>query len=250
MNRKLSASLIVFVLACSFAARADQDDIDNNADLQPTPEEKARLAVLRRWPDATDIDAVDMADDDDDAKPADPKAKKKDDDEDEDDGGDKMKDPAGDAADAGDMGDMDNMGKRAADVAVDDDDIDDAANWSVSVLFVSAGKHFEALVDDDGKIQYVYETVSIANAPKEIVASARDAVKDGEIVYFQKVTDESQLPTVQLFLVGVGNKDVLLSAEGKVLHIKDAPDDDANDAAPPPPAEKDDDDGDNFKMRI
>ncbi len=243
MRTKFSATMILLVLALSFAARADQDDIDNNADLQPTPEEKAKLAVLRRWPDAKEIDAVDMSDEDDDATPAEPKAKAgggkmvPDGDDDDDDDNDKM-DPAG------------KIGQRAAEVAVDKDDdadIDEGANWSVSVLFMSGGKHFEALINDDGKIQYVYETIALTDAPKEIVAAARDAVKDGDIVYFQKVADESQLPTVQLFLVGVGNKDVLLGADGKVLHIKDAPEEDPNDAAPP--AEKDDD-ADNFKMRI
>jgi hypothetical protein len=214
MQKRYFAPLLVFVLALSFAARADQDDIDNNADLQPTPEEKARTAVLRRWPDATDVDAYDMAGDDD----------------------------AADMDDAGNEKDMDHADEVAqAGQPGDDDDAEDelGAEWTVSVMFTSAGKHFEALVNDDGKIQYVYETIPLEDAPKDIVAAARAAVKEGDVLFCQRLSDESEEIVVHSYVVGVGQKDVSVDVDGTILKVKDAPAED-----------QDVEEEDNNKLRI
>ena len=217
--------LLVTFAAASFALRADQDDIENNADLQPTPEETARAAVLKRWPDATEIDAVDMAADEG---------------ENADDGDKKM-----DAEKGNDVADNDDndMGMNKND---DKDDAGDRTDWTISVLFKSAGKDFEALTDDDGRIQYVYETIPIEKAPQNIVDAARKAIKgdddddDGDVIFCQKCSDESKDKPVLTYIVGVGPKDVELDLDGKVLKIKDAP----------PNAEENDDDGDDMKLRI
>ena len=214
MRNKFFAPLLVVVLALSCTARADQDDIDNNADLQPTPEEKARTAVLRRWPDATDVDAYDMAGEDDDGPDMDDNANQKD------------MDRADEVADAG---------------ADDDKDDDDGlgAEWTVSVMFTSAGKHFEALVNDDGKIQYVYETIPLEDAPKEIIAAARGAVKEGDLLFCQRLSDESEDIVVHSYVVGVGQKDVSVDVDGTILKVKDAPAED-----------QDVEEEDNNKLRI
>jgi hypothetical protein len=215
-------SLLLTLPAFYVPVRADQDDMENNADLQETPEEKAKAAVLRRWPDATEIDALDMAaeqDDADDAEAMDRKARD------------------GDEVDAGEKDDPAPamMGEEK------EEDDDDGGNWTISVLFVSGGKKFEALTDDDGKIQYVYETIPKEDAPKNILDAALAEVNEGNIVYVQKERDETKDEAVTSYIVGVGDKDVRLDEDGKVIEVKDAPP--AND-------EDDDDDAGGQKMRI
>jgi hypothetical protein len=214
MRRFFALSLLLSLAVASHAARADQDDIDNNADLLPTPEERARAVVLKRWPDATEIDAADLAGDEPDADEH------------------KIDAENGRAIPDDDM----NDGKE-------DDDAAEAwemSDWTVSVLFKSAGKDFEALVNDDGKIQYVYETIPAEKAPRQIIDAAREAVKDGDVIFCQKCSDESKEAAVHTYVVVVGAKDVELDLEGKVLKVKDAPAD----------AEEDDEGGDDMKLRI
>ena len=116
------------------------------------------------------------------------------------------------------------------------------ANWTISVMFKSGGKDFEALTNDDGKIQYIYETVPNDKAPDNIVAAALAVAKSDELIYVQKVTDESLEKPTQSFVVGIGLQDIQLDLDGKVLKIKDVPND----------ADKDDDDApdDGMKLRI
>src|SRR5689334_3937818 len=132
MTSVFLSSLLLALPAFYVPIHADQDDMENNADLQDTPEEKAKAAVLRRWPDATELDALDMAAEQDDADNANE--------------GEAMDRKArdGDEEDAGEKDDPAPamMGEEK------EEDEDDGPNWTVSVLFVSGGKKFEALTDD------------------------------------------------------------------------------------------------------
>jgi hypothetical protein len=217
MRSTLLAAIFFSALLISAPARADQDDMEHNADLQESPEELARAAVLRRWPDATELDAMDMAAD----------------------AADADDDAAMNKEDDGDDAKMANE-KEDPDPGLMADDGVDEATWTISVMFVSAGRKFEALTDDDGKIQYVYETIPIEDAPKNIVDAARAEVKDGDVIYVQKELDETQDETVTTYLVGVGDKDVILDTDGKVIDTKDAVQ----------PGEEDDNDDGGRKMRI
>jgi len=219
MCKRFIGSICLGILVLTAPAWADQDDINNNADLQATPEERAKAAVQRRWPDATEIDAMDMTADEAEAPEADAMPK--------DDGDDQKL-----------AGEKDEQ----APAMMADEDNDEGGNWTVSVLFVCDGKKFEALTDDDGKIQYVYETIPKDNAPQEILDAARDEVKDGEIVYVQKERDETGDDAVTTYIVGVGDKDVRLDLDGNVIEVKDAP-------AQPDKDEDNDDDG-GRKMKI
>ena len=225
-NSLFLASLLLTLPAFYVPVRADQDDMEHNADLEETPEEKAKAAVLRRWPDATEIDALDMAAEQDDADKAD----------DADAMDRKARD--GDEEDAGEKDDPAPamMGEEK------EEDEDDGANWTISVLFVSGDKKFEALTNDDGKIQYVYETIPKEDAPKNILDAALAEVKDGEVVYVQKERDETKGEAVTIYIVGVGDKDVRLDMDGKVIEVKDAP--------PAKDEDDDDDDAGGQKMRI
>ena len=228
MRQRFLIPCIVVLLAASVTVRADQDDIDNNADLQPTPEERAHAAVVKRWPDATEIDALDMTAD---GPPDEDKQ-------------DMPAAPANDWDDADDGKKAEKPDDMAADDKneKDDDDADEMADWTISVMFKSGGKDFEALTNDDGKIQYIYETIPNEKAPENIVAAARDAAKDGDLIYVQKVTDESNEKPTESYIVGIGLRDVMLDMDGKVLKVKDVPND----------ADKDDDDApdDGTKIRI
>jgi len=204
------------LLAIAFlcvSAWADQDDDD--ADLKPTPEENARAAILKRWPDAKEIDVTDLADEDD-----------------EDDG---------DKADKADKDDAEAADERAdgddADEAGDADMADGDGEFTLSVTFESGGRDFEALVDDEGKIKYVYEEIPFNQAPSEIIGAALSRVKDGDLIYFDRVLDETTGRSVQTYIVGVSDKDVYLDAEGAVTSVEDAPDDIPDDAEMPDAAE-------------
>jgi len=239
MRNRFIATIFLGSVLLTASAWADQDDMENNADLQQTPEEMAKAAVLRRWPDATEVDAMDMAAEED----GDPKENKADD-------VDAMPKAGDDDAMAnvdidddlkpGDKKDEDMPVEMMADLDRPDKD-DEGGNWTVSVMFVSGGKKFEALTDDDGKIQYVYETIPKGDAPVNIVDAARDEAKDGELVYVQKELDETKAPSVTTYIVGIGDKDIRVDPEGKVLEVKDAP--------AQPDEDGDDDDG-GRKMKI
>lgn len=223
-----AALCAALILLPGTPARADQDDNVNNADLQPTVEEVARRAVLKRWPDALDLDVANL-DEEDETNQDDDKANKADIVEKQTDG--KGKDPK--AIGEKNIKELELKDKIAdADDEKDDDDAADAGedgnhNWSISVLFVSNGSDFEALLDDSGKILCVHEDISIEKAPKKIVEAAQKAVAmpDGEILYVDKVSDESKTPVATSYCVGIGLKEVKVSAEGKVLKIVDVPDD-------------------------
>src|SRR5262249_38240156 len=140
-----------------------------------------------------------------------------------------------------DMGDVEKAGALGRDEDDADDDEDETSPWTISVLFVSGGHHFEALTDDNGKIQYVYETIPLEQAPKPITEAALDEVDDGDLLYCQKVTDETKDKPAYTYVVGVGDKDVTLDLDGNVLKVKDAP--------PEKDDEGDDDDG-GMKLKI
>jgi hypothetical protein len=197
-NRPILA--LAIALLC-VSAWADQDDDD--ADLKPTLEERARAAVLKRWPDAKEIEVVDLTEDDDDA---DPKTE--------------VRDKAKPDADAED--ENDDLG--------DEEDCE----YTLSVKFESRGHDFEALLDDDGKIKFVYEEIPFCEAPAEIIEAALRKVKGQDLVYFDKMLDETEEGrSIQSFIVGVGQKDVYLDAEGDVTSIEDAPDDIPDDVEMP-----------------
>jgi hypothetical protein len=70
MRNRLSANALLLVIAfVAGAVYAAVDDMENNADLQPTLEEHAREFILKRWPEAKDIQvfALEEADEDFDA---------------------------------------------------------------------------------------------------------------------------------------------------------------------------------------
>jgi len=91
--------------------------------------ERAVETGIGRWPDATEIDAMDMTADEAEAPEADAMPKDGDDDPKQ-------------------AGEKDEQ----APAMMADEDNDEGGNWSVSVLFVCDGKKFEALTDDEGKI--------------------------------------------------------------------------------------------------
>ena len=194
------AVLPVFILCCCAWVRADQDDNDNNADLQPSLEQIARNAVLKRWPDATDLEVADLTDEDDDCVPdenaADPK----------------------------------NQKQNPDDVAAEDqENDDDGSDCTVSVTFVTSGRELEAWMDDTGKIEFVYEAIPLETAPKNIVDAARSTVEEGDILYLDKVLDETQQPAVVSYTIGIGDKEVHLDADGGIINVEDmqeAPDED------------------------
>jgi hypothetical protein len=215
MRKKLISLILPILLAMVVfcPASADQDDNDNNADLQDTPEEICHAAVLKRWPDATDVDVLDLAEDFDDEdanRPAE----------------------AGRDIDAPDTPRerlLELADKVAGDNAADDDMDDDAQNdFTLSVTFQLNGLEYEALLNDKGVIRYVYEEVPVADAPVTIMKAARDAVKDGDFLYVDKVRNETKFPYVSSYIVGVGEKDVYLDADAKVQKIEDAPADDGD----------------------
>lgn len=197
-EKQMRAVLLSAALLCA-AAWADQDD--DNADLKPTPEENARAAIVKRWPDAKEIDVVDLTDEGDDAdeRPL-LKAAEKD-------------------ADADAEAEADDL-----------DEEDPAAHYTLSVTFESGGHDFEALLDDEGKIKYIYEDLPLSHAPSEIIAAALLKVKDRDLVYVDRVLDETHGNTVQSYIIGLGDKDVYLDAEGEVTAVEDAPDEEPEDA--------------------
>src|SRR5205823_3632570 len=119
------------------------------------------------------------------------------------------------------------------DELADDDDLDmedGDTDYTLSVTFESGGRDFEALIDDEGKIKYVYEEIPFSQAPSEIIAAALAKIKDGDLIYFDRVLDETKGRSIQTYIIGVSKKDVYLDAEGEVTSVEDAPDDIPDDA--------------------
>ena len=205
--------MLAFALLCT-AAWADQDDDD--ADLKPSTEEMARAIILKRWPDAKEIEVADLTEDedDDDADPKADVAKGKED------AKPKVLKP-----------------KAEADAEAENDDLGDddgSCGYTLSVTFESNGRDFEALMDDDGKIKFIYEEIPLSEAPPEILDVALRNVKGQDLVYIDKMIDETEEGrSIQSYIVGVGQKDVYLDAEGAVTSIEDAPDDEPDDAEMP-----------------
>ena len=180
MQRTRTIFLVVLAMAALAQARAAQDDGD--ADIQPTPEERAKAVVLKRWPGATEVEALDVA---------------------------------------GETDEAEVEGEEEGEEA-DVPDGEEVSDWTVSVTFVSGGIDFEVLVSDAGAIRYIYEELPIDKTPKKIIDAAREALKDGEIIYVDRMTDEHKTPAVVTYTIGIGEKDVTLDADGKVVSIDDA----------------------------
>jgi hypothetical protein len=179
-GRTLFMMVMVMALAMIAQARAAQDDGD--ADIQPTPEERAKAVVMKRWPDAAEVEALDVA---------------------------------------GETDEAEVEGEEEGEEA-DVPDGEEVSDWTVSVTFVSGGIDFEVLVSDAGAIRYIYEELPADKTPKKIIDAARAALKDGEIIYIDRMTDEHKTPAVVTYTIGIGEKDVTLDADGKVVRIDDA----------------------------
>jgi hypothetical protein len=197
---------LALALTCA-ASWADQDDDD--ADLKPTLEETARAVILKRWPDAKEIEVADLTEDDDADEPK-TEVKKK--------------------PDLAEKAEKDDADDDADDLADDDG----ACGYTLSVTFESRGHDFEVLMDDDGKIKFVYEEMPFCEVPAEILDSALRSVKGQDLVYVDLMLDETEPGrSIQSYIIGVGQKDVYLDAEGEVTSIEDAPDDVPDDAEMP-----------------
>lgn len=204
------AVALAVLLLCA-AAWADQDDDD--ADLKPTLEEAAKASVLKRWPNAKEIEVVDLTEDvdDEEIEPA----------------------PLTEIRERVEAdGEKIVVGDVEAEVAEDV-----SADYTLSVTFESGGRDIEALMDDAGAIKFVYEAIPFSQAPGELIDAALRSVKSDDLIYFDKMLDETQPGrSVQSYIIGVGDKDVYLDAEGEVTAVEDAPEDepvdeDAADAA-------------------
>ncbi|HYF52077.1 MAG TPA: hypothetical protein VEJ63_21890 [Planctomycetota bacterium] len=192
---------VLFAFAPVQDGWAAQDDGD--ADLRETPEELARAAVLRRWPDAQNIDAFDDA-----------------------------------AAEEEEVADAPADEAQEAEVLLPEQMLPEkgGSDWTVSVAFTCHGREFEVLVNDDGVIRYVYEEVPIDDAPVEVLKGARAEIARGDFLYVDKVMNEHRRPAVATYVVGFEQKDVYVDDKGKVLKVVDLP---KEELAPADPAEMD-----------
>jgi len=178
-------AVLVFAMMPFSSIRAAHDD--NDADLKESPEDLARMAVLKRWPDAQNIDAIEEAEDEEEVADA----------------------PGGKGA-------LDKPEDNLPEQMLPENE---ASDWIVSVTFTSGEKEFEVLANDDGQIRYVYEEVAVDDTPTEVLKGARARVKEGDFLYVDKILNEHRKPAVATFVVGVGERDVYVDENGKVLKV-------------------------------
>jgi hypothetical protein len=181
------------LVALPLISAAAEDDLDDNDDLKPTPEELARQAVLKRWPDATDIDVVDVAAEQDDADA----------------------EEGDNAADGADEADADDEHFEAEDKG----DADDEAYWTLSVTFTSKDADYQALVDDDGRICYVYQEMELDGLPEKVLDAVHAAAEDAEVESVEKMTDETKDPAEELYVVGLAHQEMHIRPDGTVKKI-------------------------------
>jgi hypothetical protein len=200
---RLALLMILAGLVCMGASRAAVDDMEHNADLQPTIEELARETILKRWPEAADIQVFEAEDEEDvEEFGIDAEAFEK--------GG--QEPPAPDANDPAAPGD-------AAPLAVGME----AGDWTVSATFMLGELECEALLNDDGKLLYRYEAVDPGQLPEKTTAAAREKFPGEDLLYADKLFDERPETPVMYYVIAFEKQDVYLDADGKILRVVDAP---------------------------
>jgi len=183
MRCKVSLLFVALLLLHSLPAAVD----DGDADLKDTPEELARMAVLKRWPDAQNIDAFE------------------------------------DLPEEEEVANGGEEAPPAEDLPEQMLPKDDASDWTVSTTFTVKDREFEVLTNDEGLIRYVYEEVPVDDAPVVVLKGARTAVTAGDFLYVDKVVNEHRQPPVVTYVVGVGERDVYVDDKGKALKVLTPP---------------------------
>jgi hypothetical protein len=199
MKHKLHL-LVPLALCFTLLAAAEQAP-------EPPEVQQIRLAILKRWPDASGIEIETLTPNlilaeapaaEDLAPPTDPELN---------------------------LPPREELAKEAV-----DGEVESVEACLITAAFKSGGHDFEVLFKPDGKGQFVNEDLPYDSVPEKIRTAALKVVA-GEILFAEKSTDESMLIPVISFALTIDAKIVYVSPNGKVSAVEDVPDDDSHDSS-------------------
>jgi hypothetical protein len=204
MRNRIAAAFLLLLLSASATCHAAVDDIENNADLQPTVEERARDFVLKRWPGATEIQVFDMTEE------------REVFDADDFERNDAAKAPA---ADPKAPAEKPEEGTEPAQAEIGED----ATDWCVSVMFKIDDVDHEILMNDECKVLYRYEGVDLEKIPEKVAKTLKKKFADMTPILCDKLFDDRGDKFVMFYVVSFDTIDVYLDAEGEFLRAKETP---------------------------